>query len=248
MHEGVEALIGLCLPLVGQVEGDHGGCELGVPQGALDEPRVHTGFEQMGGVRMPQGLDGPPHFGNTRTVFRGTEGALHTGATQRGSRCRTLFLIPSSGGKEPGFIPMGFPVGAQQSQRISGQRDVSVFGALAAMDMDLEALPVNVGTLQEEGFMEPKASTIDRGEVDLIVEGRGGLKEPPDLLDTEHGGEPVGGLRTQERESVPVAFEDVLIKESNATRAEAHGRWSKAIDVFPVEEGVLQCLFRDAVR
>jgi hypothetical protein len=40
----------------------------------------------------------------------------------------------------------------------------------------------------------------------------------------------------------------VLIKEAHATIAEAHGRWSKTIDVFPVEEVVLQFLFRDAVR
>ena len=31
------------------------------------------------------------------------------------------------------------------------------------------------------------------------------------------------------------------------TRAEAHGRGGEAVDVLPVQEGVLQCLCRDAV-
>jgi hypothetical protein len=47
--EGVQALIGLFLPLVGEVEVDHGRFEWGVPQGALDEPRIDAGFEPMRG-------------------------------------------------------------------------------------------------------------------------------------------------------------------------------------------------------
>jgi hypothetical protein len=54
VHEGIEALIGLFLPLVGEVEVEHGGFELGMAQITLDETRVHAGFEQMGRVRMPE--------------------------------------------------------------------------------------------------------------------------------------------------------------------------------------------------
>ena len=35
--------------------------------------------------------------------------------------------------------------------------------------MDLETLAINVGALQEEGFMEPEAQARDRGAVDLVV-------------------------------------------------------------------------------
>jgi len=52
VHAGVQALVGLFLPLVGEVEVEHGRFELGVPQVALDEPRIHAGFEQMRGVGM----------------------------------------------------------------------------------------------------------------------------------------------------------------------------------------------------
>jgi hypothetical protein len=53
VHEGVEALVGILMPFVGEVEVDHGGCELGMSQVALDEPGIDTRFEQMGGVGMP---------------------------------------------------------------------------------------------------------------------------------------------------------------------------------------------------
>ena len=156
-------------------------------------------------------------------------------------------VIPPGGGKEPGGVTMGFPVGAEQREGLCGQGDVPVFGALAAVDMDLEALAIDVGDLQGEGFMEPESQAIDGGEVDLVVQGGGGREEPPDLLHTEDGGETVGGLRAQEREGVPVALEDVLREEADATVADAHGRWGEAVDVFAVQEVVLELLFRDAV-
>jgi hypothetical protein len=61
--------------------------------------------------------------------------------------------------------------------------------------MDLEAWAVHVRDLEEEGFMKPQAQAIDRGQIDLVVEGSGSRQEVLDLLHTEHGGEPVRDLR-----------------------------------------------------
>jgi hypothetical protein len=115
------------------------------------------------------------------------------------------------------------------------------------MDMDLETLAIDVRDLEGEGFMEPEAQAIDGGEVDVVVEGGGGREEPPDLRNTQHGGETVGGGRAHEREGVPVALEDMLIEEADATVADAQGRWGEAVDVFAVEEVGLELLFGDEV-
>jgi hypothetical protein len=80
---------------------------------------------------------------------------------------------------------MGFPGGAEQREGLFRQGDVAGFGALASVEMDLEALGIEVGDLRGEGFMEPEAQAIDGGEGDLVVQGGGGLEEPPDLLHTE---------------------------------------------------------------
>ena len=95
--------------------------------------------------------------------------------------------------------------------------------------------------------MKPESSAVDGGKGDLVVQGGRGRAEPPDLLGTEDGREPVGSVRAHEREGVPVALEDVRREESDTTRAEAHGGWGEAVDVFPVQEGVLQFLCREAV-
>jgi hypothetical protein len=142
---------------------------------------------------------------------------------------------------------MGLPGGAEQRQRIGGQGDVPVCGALAAVDRDLETLAIEVRDLQGEGCMEPESHARDGGAGDVVVSGGGGGEESPDVLTTEHGWETVCGVRAHEREGVPVAREDVLREKADATVGEAHGSWGKAIDVCAVQEGVLQRLCSDAV-
>jgi hypothetical protein len=68
-----------------------------------------------------------------------------------------LFLIAPRGGKEPGLVTVGFPVGSEESEGICGQGDGLVFGALASVDMDLETLAIDIGDLKGEGFMEPQS-------------------------------------------------------------------------------------------
>ena len=142
---------------------------------------------------------------------------------------------------------MRFPGGAEQREGLGGQGDVAVFGALAAVDMDLEARAIDVRAREEKGFLEPEAHARDGGEGALVVQRGGGREETPHFCNTQDGGETVGSLGAQERKSVPVALEDVLIEETDATIAETHGRGGEAVDVFPVQEVVLKFLCSHAV-
>jgi hypothetical protein len=115
------------------------------------------------------------------------------------------------------------------------------------MAMDLEARAINVGDLQDEGCMEPEAQARDGGTGDLVVQGCGRREASRALLHTEDGWQTVGGVRTHEREGVPVALEDVLREEANTAGAETHGRWSEAVDVLPVQAVALKLLCGDQV-
>ena len=81
-----------------------------------------------------------------------------------------------------------------------------------------------------------------------MVEGRSRRKDTSACCTTEASGEMVGGVRAQEREGVPSACEDVWREDAETTGADAQGSWGEAIDMFPVQEGVWQCLCSDAVR
>jgi len=141
----------------------------------------------------------------------------------------------------------GLPGGAEESQRLGGQGDVPVLGALAAVDMALEALAVNIDDLEVQGFMEPEAQAIDGGEVDLIMQGGSRLEDTSDFCNTEHRREMVGGLRAEERQRGPVTLQDVLREEADAAVADTHGRGGEAVDILAVEEVRLEFLFGDAV-
>src|SRR5262249_26442916 len=216
-------------------------------QGALDEPGGHAGFEQRGSVRMSKGRDGDAHCGDPGALCGCAEGALGTGATQGGGRRGTWGVMPPSGRKQPGGVPRGLPRGAEQSQRLDGQGDIAVFGALPTVDMDLEALTIDVGALQEEGVVKPESQAIDRGEVDLVMPGGSRLEDTSDFFKTEDSGEVVRGLRAPERQRRPVALEDVLREEAKPAVADTHGRGGEAINIVAVQAVVLQLLCGDTV-
>src|SRR5436309_3290877 len=109
MHEGVETLIGLCMPCGGEVERDHGRFELRMSQGTLDASGMHAGFEERGGVRMPEGRDGDAPCGHAGLVCGGTDGALDTATTHGGGRGRTVVLIAPGGGTRATVCDEGFP-------------------------------------------------------------------------------------------------------------------------------------------
>jgi hypothetical protein len=155
--------------------------------------------------------------------------------------------MASGGGTEPGRVALGLPGSAEQCQCLFGQGNIPVFGALAAVDMALETWAIEVGDLQEEGCVESESQAIDGGDVDVVGQGGSGRQEALDRLHTEHGGETARDLRAHEREGVPIAFEDVLIEEAEAAIADTHGRGGEAVDVFAVQEVVLQLLCGDAV-
>jgi hypothetical protein len=236
------------MALVGEVEGDPSGCELGMPQVTLAEPGMPTGCEAVGGIRMAAGRDGDPSFGNAGPRGGSTAGARDTGPTQRGGGGRPVVVLAPWGGKKPGPVPVGVPGGTAQRERIGGQRDVPVWGALATMEMDQEAPAIAGSALARAGCMPPEAHALAGGAVDLVVEGRRCGEEPPHLLHTEDGGETVGGGRAQKRVRVPGTLEDVVIAAADAAGADTQRRGGEAIDILSVQAGVLQCLCRKAVR
>jgi hypothetical protein len=110
--EGVEPRGGRVLPCVGEVEGDQRGGEGGVPQGALDAPRVHTRFAQRGGVRMAQGMESHTGCGQAGARCGCAAGALDAGATHGHESRRAVVVSTPRGGTEPGCMTLGFPVGS----------------------------------------------------------------------------------------------------------------------------------------
>lgn len=161
------------MPCVGEMEGEHGRCALGMAQGTLDEPGRHASCKPMGGGGMPQGMDGDAHAGDAGPLFGGTAGALDARATPRSDRRRTggVGSRPVVGKSQGGT--MALPGRAAQREGRGGQGDGPTFGALPTMARELETLAIAVGDLRGEGCLEPESQARDRGEGDWVV-ARGG--------------------------------------------------------------------------
>jgi hypothetical protein len=134
-----------------------------------------------------------------------------------------------------------------KGQRLFGEGHVAVCGAFATVDMALETRAIDIGALEEEGFVESAAQARDGRAGDLGVPGGSGRQEALDLLHPEDGGEPVGGVRTQERQRGPGTLQNGVREEAEAAVADAPGRGGEASDVWPVEDVGRQVLCREAV-
>ena len=78
LHYLIDQLTGILLPLLGKVEIDHGGFELGMAHVSLDDPQVDSGFEKMSGIGVAQGMNGDSLFVDSSSNLGPTEGALDT--------------------------------------------------------------------------------------------------------------------------------------------------------------------------
>jgi len=56
LHHVIDQLAGVFLALLGEVEIEHRGFELGMAHVALDDAQVDPGFEEVGGVGVAQGV------------------------------------------------------------------------------------------------------------------------------------------------------------------------------------------------
>ena len=134
------------------MEIDHGGFELGVAHVPLDDAQVDTGFKQVRGIGMTQGVDGDALFADAGLELGATEGALDTtprlkpAGTSFGHGCGTLFCplaVTAKRGKEETRISMGDPVATKEPKGCMGQGNIAILGALTPVHMNHHAVAVD---------------------------------------------------------------------------------------------------------
>ena len=128
-----------------------------------------------------------------------------------------------------------------------GQRDIAALGALAAMHVDHHELTVDIGDFEMEAFVKPQSAGIHGGKIDVVVKRFDVGQNASNFFDTQDSGQAVFVLGTQDGENVPVARQDIDVEKANAAVADAHGLGRPVIDVFTLEEVLLEFLFRNPI-
>ena len=213
----------------------------------LDDPQVDPGFEKMSGIRMTQGMNGDRLLVNCGGNLGPPEGALDTAFSHGQLSVFCSIAATAKSREEEAGVTVGEPIAAEEVEGGWGERDVAVLGALSTMDMDHHTGGVDIGDFEMEAFVESEAAGIDGGEIGVILKGMDLGKNASDFIHAENGGEASFGLGTEDTENVPVSLEDVFEEEANAAIANAHGIGGPVIDVFPLEEIVLEFLLGDQI-
>ena len=90
---------------------------------------------------------------------------FHSSASWPGNIVLGQAVVATVSRKQQPRVPMSCPVRPEQLQRRRWQRDVTILGALTAMDMHEATLRVDVADLKVEPFVEPEPERIDGPKV-----------------------------------------------------------------------------------
>ncbi len=229
------------------MEIDPGGFELGMAHVFLDDAEVDASLQEMGGVGVAQGVNGDRLFSDSCSDLGPTEGALDTTFGHGSLSLFCSIAVSAKGGEEEARMAVGEPIAAEDLEGGLGERHIAILGSLSTVDMDHHAGGVDIGDFEVEAFVEPQAAGIDGGEIGVILEGFDLGKNASDFFSAKNGRKSSFILGSEDAEDVPVSLEDVFEEEANSAIADAHGIGGPVIDVFPVEEVVLEFLLSDQI-
>ena len=175
-------------------------------------------------------------------------GPLDTGDCH-GRRCvGAAFLASTERWEKKGWVSMRYPVFSKQSKRVLGKGQESVLRPLAAMDMDLHSLAVDIGYLEKETFLEPQSEGIHREKVRVVMKCSYFRKNSENLLPAQDAGQAFFRLSFEKFEDVPVFFQDIQIEKLDSAIAYFQRARRPFIFIAPMEKIVFQLLFGDLSR
>lgn len=114
-------------------------------------------------------------------------------------------VVFAFGGKEPNWVSMSAVVVSHDLEGRLRERNETILGTLATMDMDQHAFRVDIVDLEMEGFLKPQSEGIDDGEE--AVHG-GFLNQLEERLHLGHGEDRwdfLFHLNSDELESLPIS-------------------------------------------
>lgn len=183
LHHVIDQLAGVLLALLGEVQIEHGGFELGMAHVALDGAQIDSGFEEVGGVGVAQRMNSDSLFTDCGIKLGAPKGALDTAFGHGSESLFGSFAVSAKGWKDKPRMAVGQPIAAQELQGRLGKRDVAILGAFATVDMDHHALAIDIGDFEMESFVQPQAAGVYGGKVGVVVEGFDVGQKASDLID-----------------------------------------------------------------
>src|SRR5438132_12464389 len=110
LHHVIDQLTGIFVALLGEVEIEHSGFELGMAHVALDDAQIDAGFEEVGGVGVAKRMNGDSFFTDCGIKLGATKGALDTALGHRSLRLLGPLAASAKGREQEMWMPVGEPI------------------------------------------------------------------------------------------------------------------------------------------
>jgi hypothetical protein len=242
-----DGLAGIDRRGLGQVQVNHRGLQAAVTKILLDDLQRDTRFEKMGRIRIAQSVD-RNFFAEVNPtsdlLHRPLDGTgPHGGASGRG-----FFVVVRFGGKQQTGMAVRDPVKSQQVQCGLWQRNVSIFGSLAAMDMHHHSLCIDIADLQVQAFLHAKSQRVDGPKVNCDAVLRRGVNDSMDLSDGDDFWQGLGVLQLHGDKGVPISLARSGIKEFDPREGNTQRSVGIVLFVLEVQEVSPELIFSDLVR
>jgi hypothetical protein len=214
---------------------------------SLDDPQIDSGFEEVSGIRVAEGMNGDSLFLDSCSNLGPAKDPLDTAFSHGKLSVLCSFAVSAKGREEETRMTVGSPIASEQMEGGLREGDVAILGAFAAVDMNHHAAGVDVGDFEMETFVKPQAAGVDGREIGVVLEGFDLGENASDFIHAENGRKASFGLGSENSEDVPVSLEDVFVEEANPAIADPHGIGRPVINVFALEEIVLELLLGDEI-
>ncbi len=107
-----------------------------MPQVTLNHPRIHSRFQQVGSIAVPEGMHGDSAFIDASIEFGPSEGSLETVENYVLLGSGGFVAASTQGRKNEDGIAVGDPISAEQIVGFPGKGNISIFSTLASMNME----------------------------------------------------------------------------------------------------------------
>jgi hypothetical protein len=188
---------------------------------------VFSGFQQVGGEAVAQGVDAPAPL-EAGGALGPVVDPLNGGDVQR--------MVAVLTREQPRPRPVQRPIRPQLGEQTTREHAVAVLAALALTDADGHPVAVNVGELQVDDLADPQPRGVGGHEQDPMLGIAGSAQEPLDLLGAQDLRQPALPLARRQRELQPVPLQDSRVQEREGIDGDVAG----APGQLPLYEQVVQ--------
>ncbi len=151
----------------------------------LQGHQIDAGFEQVGGVTVPQRVHRDP-FAQPGGTHGATADLLGGGDAE--------VAVAACAGEEPGAWPVLTPVVTQQSEQPFREGDETVLAALGVAEVQQTPRAIDVGDLQSDNLGDTQAAGVGEAEEQTVAWAGQSVQEALHLGAAEDGGQGAGLL------------------------------------------------------